>query len=95
MSLIHAGIAHCVSSSAWSKILGELHVREHDIRELKYLHYVQKDQKSQKANNLDVKAYPPFSNFDDKLGYGGFYASRWYINSVYICRLHVLYSTIT
>ena len=31
MSLIRAGIAHRVSSSAWSKILRELHVREHDI----------------------------------------------------------------
>ena len=84
MSLIRAGIAHRVSSSAWSKILCELHVREHDIRELKYLHYVQKDQKFQKENNSDVKAYSSFSDFDDKLGYGGFYALRWYINSVYI-----------
>ena len=38
VTLIRAGIAHHVSSNAWSKILQELHVREHDLRELQYLH---------------------------------------------------------
>lgn len=40
MTLIQDGIAHRVSSSAWSKIMRELHVHEHDLRELKYLHAV-------------------------------------------------------
>ncbi|KAJ7486906.1 hypothetical protein FB451DRAFT_1082409, partial [Mycena latifolia] len=31
MTLIRAGIAHRLSASAWSKILRELHVREHDL----------------------------------------------------------------
>lgn len=35
MSLIRAGIAHHLSSSAWSKILHELHMHEHDLREIK------------------------------------------------------------
>lgn len=40
MTLIHAGIAHRVNSNAWSKILHELHIHEHDIKELKYLHAI-------------------------------------------------------
>ena len=31
MALIRAGISHRLSASAWSKILQELHVREHDM----------------------------------------------------------------
>ena len=42
MTLIRAGMAHCVSANAWSKILCELHVHEHDLRELQCLHAVQK-----------------------------------------------------
>jgi len=38
MTLIRAGIAHQMSSSAWSGVLHELHVRQHDLQELNYLH---------------------------------------------------------
>ena len=37
MALIRAGLGHRLSSSAWSKVLREIHVREHDLREIKYL----------------------------------------------------------
>ena len=40
MTLIRAGIAHHVSSSAWSDILQELHFCEHDLQELAYLHAI-------------------------------------------------------
>jgi len=85
MTLIRAGIAHRVSSSAWSKILRELHVRQHDLQELNYLHAIHKDKKRQCALGVeDEQSYEPFSEFHDKEGYAGFYPSRWYINTVYM-----------
>lgn len=83
MTLIRAGMSQCVSASAWSKILFELHVHEHDLHELQYLHTVQKHMKQ--ANNQDrSNCYLLFSEFDDKNGYGGFSPSRWYITNVYM-----------
>lgn len=85
MTLIRAGMSHRVSANAWSKILRELHVREHDLRELQYLHTVQKDMK--RANNKAISksnSYLLFSEFDDKNGYAGFSPSRWYITNVYM-----------
>lgn len=84
MTLIRAGVAHQLSSSAWSKVLREIHVREHDLRELKYLQAVQKDIKSKKSLGYDVQSYQPFSNFDNQSEYAGFYPSWWYINSIYM-----------
>jgi hypothetical protein len=49
MTLICAGVAHQLSSSAWSKVLREIHVYEHDFRELQYLQAVQKDIKWKKV----------------------------------------------
>ena len=77
MALIQAGISHRISASAWSKILWELHVHEHDMQELKYLHVIHKDQTFKKNLKLPVQTYLPFSEFDNKLGYAGFYPSRW------------------
>jgi len=51
---------------------------------LKYLHSIQKDQEFKKRQNAEIKPYSPFSEFDNKLGYAGFYPSRWYINAVYM-----------
>ena len=34
MTLIRAGIAHQMSSSAWSSVLHELHVHQHDLQEV-------------------------------------------------------------
>ena len=84
LTMIRAGIAHRLSASSWSKIMCELHVREHDICELQYLHAIYKEKKL--AAQLDVaeKSYIPFSEFKDKDGYAGFYPSRWYINNVYM-----------
>ena len=53
MTLIRAGIAHRVSSSAWSKILRELHVRQHDLRELYYLHAIHNEKKRQHAAGVE------------------------------------------
>jgi len=83
MTLIRAGMSHRVSASAWSAILRELHVREHDLCELQYLHTIQMHVK-QAVNQNEPKAYLPFSEFDDKGGYAGFYPSRWYITNVYV-----------
>ena len=85
MTLIRAGIAHRVSSSAWSKILRELHVRRHDLQELHYLHAIHNEKKKQHAVGVeDEQAYEPFSEFHNKDGYAGFYPSCWYINTVYM-----------
>jgi hypothetical protein len=85
MTLIRAGIAHRVSSSAWSKILHELHVRQHDLQELHYLHAIHNEKKKQHAVGVeDEQAYEPFSEFHNKDGYAGFYPSCWYINTVYM-----------
>ena len=84
MTLIRAGVAHRLSSSAWSKVLREIHVHEHDLRELKYLQAVQKDLKFRKNSGYEVQNYQPFSNFDNQSEYAGFYPSRWYINSIYM-----------
>ena len=83
MTLIRAGIAHRVSSSAWSKIMRELHVHEHDLRELKYLHAVTANVGDQSRLNSAVKTYTPFSGFDDQSGYGGFSPSK-YIKNIYM-----------
>ena len=50
----------------------ELHVREHDLRELKYLHAVKNNASH---INAAVKPYQPFSGFYDQSGYCGFYPS--------------------
>jgi len=65
MTLIHAGVAHRLSSSAWSKVLREIHVHEHDLRELKYLQAIQKDIKLKKSLGYAMQSYQPFSNFDN------------------------------
>ncbi|KAJ7017554.1 hypothetical protein C8F04DRAFT_979056 [Mycena alexandri] len=84
MTLIRAGIAHRLSASAWSKILRELHVRDHDLRELQYLYAIHREKKITKNLNIAEQSYEPFSAFDDKSKYAGFYPSRWYINNVYM-----------
>jgi hypothetical protein len=74
-----------MSSSAWSSVLRELHVREHDLQELNYLHALSIAKKRERAQNVEgIHAYEPFSDFHDKDGYAGFYPSRWYINTVYM-----------
>lgn len=84
LTLVRAGVAHRMSSSAWSKVLRELHVREHDLQELNYLHAVLLATKRERSlNHEGEKTYSRFSTFDDKDGYGGFSPSRWYINTVY------------
>jgi hypothetical protein len=45
MALIRAGVASRVSTNAWSNILRELHVREHDLHELKYLYGIQQEER--------------------------------------------------
>jgi hypothetical protein len=82
MTLIRAGMSHRVSASAWSTIFHELHVREHDLRELQYLHTIQMQVKKS-GNHIHTRSYLPFSEFDDKGGYAGFYPSRWFITNVY------------
>jgi hypothetical protein len=85
MTLVRAGMAHHVSSSAWSKILRELHVRQHDLQELNYLHAIHRDKKWQYAVGVkDEQLYKPFSDFHNKDGYAGYYSSCWYINAVYM-----------
>ena len=85
MTLIRAGIAYQMSSSVWSSVLCELHVQEHDLQELNYLHALSVAKKQEQALNVEgVRAYEPFSDFHDKNGYAGFYPSRWYINTVYM-----------
>ena len=69
MSLIHAGIAHHVSSNTWSNILHELHVCEHDIRELKYLHSMLCEMKTHWKFGYPPKKYEPFSGFGDQNSY--------------------------
>jgi hypothetical protein len=60
-----------------------MHVREHDLRELQYLHTIKMQVQHATIQN-ETKAYLPFSEFDDKGGYAGFYPSRWYITNVYV-----------
>ena len=85
MTLIRAGIAHQMSSSAWSSVLRELHVHEHDLQELNYLHALSVAKKRERSLSVEgLHAYEPFSDFHDKNGYTGFYPSRWYINTVYM-----------
>ncbi|KAJ6516958.1 hypothetical protein DFH09DRAFT_1287885 [Mycena vulgaris] len=84
MTLIRAGIAHRLSASTWSKILCELHVREHDLRELQYLYAIHRRKKNCQDLDIEEESYEPFSSFEDKSKYAGFYPSRWYINNVYM-----------
>jgi hypothetical protein len=84
MALIRAGLAHRLSSSAWSKVLREIHVREHDLREIKYLQAIQRDIKFKRNHGYRVPSYQPFSTFNNKSEYAGFYPSRWFINRVYM-----------
>ena len=84
VTLIRAGMAHRVSSSAWGDILRELNVRRHDLRELDYLHAIYKEKKQASLLNIPEKKYTPFSSFEDKDGYAGFSPSRWYISAVYM-----------
>jgi len=53
MTLIRAGIAHRMSSSAWSSVLCELHVHEHDLQELNYFHALSAAQKKEQALNVE------------------------------------------
>ena len=80
ITLIRAGMAHSLSSNAWSKILRELHLREHDLRELTYLYAIQKEESKHNV----PKAYPLFSKFEDKSGYAGLAPHRSYITTLYI-----------
>ena len=84
MTLVRAGIAHRLSSSAWSKVLRELHIREHDLREIKYLYAIKREQKNHEASGTALKSYQPFSAFNDKVGYNGFSPSKKYINNIYM-----------
>jgi hypothetical protein len=80
MTLIKAGMAHSLSPNAWSKILRELHLREHDLRELTYLYAIQKEESKHNV----AKAYPLFSKFEDESGYAGLAPHRSYITTLYI-----------
>jgi hypothetical protein len=74
-----------MSSSAWSSVLRELHVREHDLQELNYLYALSVVKKRERSLDVEgLHAYEPFLDFHDKNGYAGFYPSRWYINTVYM-----------
>jgi len=75
MTLIRAGIAHRLSSSAWSKVLREIHVREHNLREVKYLQAIKKKIKFKTNHGYEVPSYQFFSNFDNQSEYAGFYPS--------------------
>jgi len=85
MTSIRAGLAHGLSSSATSNILRELHVRQRDLRELDYLHAIHRQKKEAETLNLaEEPSYEPFSAFENKDGYAGFYPTRWYLNTVYM-----------
>ncbi|THU80100.1 hypothetical protein K435DRAFT_874751 [Dendrothele bispora CBS 962.96] len=84
LALIRAGVAHRVSSNAWEDILRELHLREHDILELRYLHSIQDQQKYNEKWNIAQTKYIPFSAFDDRTQYAGHAPSKRYINNVYM-----------
>ena len=57
-----------MSSSAWSKVLCELHVWEHDLQELNYLHAISHAKKQEQALNMEgEKSYEPFSVFSELL----------------------------
>ncbi|KAJ7633952.1 hypothetical protein B0H17DRAFT_1149841 [Mycena rosella] len=73
-----------MSATAWSKILGELHVREYDLRQLQYLYAIHREKAVQKNLDIAERSYEPFSAFDHKSKYAGFYLSRWYIDNVYM-----------
>ncbi|KIK00182.1 hypothetical protein K443DRAFT_100888 [Laccaria amethystina LaAM-08-1] len=59
MTLIRAGMAHSLSSNAWSKILRELHLREHDSRELTYLYAIQKEESKHNFSQLRYQSFVP------------------------------------
>ena len=84
MTLIRAGMAHRLSSSAWSDILRELSIRAYDLKYLDYMHAINRAIKRLQALDLaELPTYPTYSAFGDKFGYAGSYASRWYLNTVY------------
>jgi hypothetical protein len=84
MTLIRAGMAHRLSSSAWSDIMRELGVRAYDLKYLDYMHAINQVTKKHQALNLaEQPAYPTYSAFNDTFGYAGSYPSRWYLNTVY------------
>jgi hypothetical protein len=84
LALIRAGIAHHVSSSAWEEILRELHVREHDIRELWYLQSIQHEKMLDAKYQRPLKQYRPFSAFNNKSQYAGYSPSQKFITNVYL-----------
>jgi len=84
MALIRAGMAHSLNSSGWSNILRELHVHEYDLKKLDYLHAIHSENKTREAHGIVERSYEPFSAFNNKAGYAGFYPSRWYINTIYM-----------
>ncbi|KAF5344903.1 hypothetical protein D9758_011549 [Tetrapyrgos nigripes] len=84
LALIRAGIVHHISSSAWEEILQELHVREHDIRELWYLQSIQHERMLDAKWQRPVKQYRPFSAFNTKSQYAGYSPSKKFITNVYL-----------
>jgi hypothetical protein len=84
MTLIRAGVAHQMSSSAWSKVFQELHVCQHDLQELNYLHAVVLAISQNHSLGPDsTQIFEPFSAFDDRSGWAGRSPSHWYINTIY------------
>jgi hypothetical protein len=81
MTLIRAGMANSTNSNSWAKVLGELHVREKDLRELQYLYFATKERTDPRHS---TKVYEPFSDFEDRAGYAGFSPHRTYITAVYV-----------
>jgi hypothetical protein len=84
ITLIRAGVAHCMSSSAWYKVFQELHVCQHDLQELNYLHAIMLEiNRSHSLDQDSTQMYEPFSAFDDRGGWAGRSPSCWYINTIY------------
>src|SRR5262245_19331187 len=88
MTLIHAGMAHRVSAASWADILCELNVRNYDLHLLEYLQAIVREKQQPYRVGMQEKTYTPFSSFEDKDGYAGFYPSCWYLYG-----LHGAYST--
>jgi len=84
MTLIHAGMAHRVSAASWADILHELNVCNYDLHLLEYLQAIVREKQQPNRMGVQGKTYTPFSSFEDKNAYAGFYPSCWYINSIYM-----------